>query len=97
MKMFQKSAVTCMYCKKPILNGPGSNPADFGLHYTDKDVYGQKSTCAFCDRAVTQTNRMLALAVESYRQENRDETIYRLHEAMRNIKDLLTDIENLDE
>lgn len=46
----------CKYCRKKF-KGWGNNPADFGLHYSDRDIYGIEECCNRCNALVTLTNR----------------------------------------
>ena len=61
-----KDGYVCKYCGRHFRfeDGGGCNPADFGLHYSDKDVYGLEFTCTACDRLVTITNRLIKNAID---------------------------------
>lgn len=72
---------TCKYCKKTF-KGWGNNPADFGLHYDDKDIYGREFCCDRCNLLVTMTDRMIKNVIDSgYSAESLD----RLEEQVGNI------------
>lgn len=54
----------CKYCGKTFsFEGGGCNPSDYGLHYTDQDIYGREFTCIACDKLVTMTNRYIKYAI----------------------------------
>ena len=68
----------CMYCGKTFRFGlfGGHNPSDFGLHYSDKDVYGKEYTCLACNNLVTMTNRIIKGVIDSgYSKESLDQLV----------------------
>lgn len=57
----------CMYCGR---EGSG-NPSDYGLHFNDEDVFGNKYVCPLCDRMITQSNRMFKNVLDELQNDNK--------------------------
>ena len=54
-----------MYCGR---EGFG-NPSDYGLHFNDEDVFGEKYVCPLCDEMITQSNRMFKKVLEKLQKQ----------------------------
>ena len=77
-KAKQDETFVCKYCGKTFRFGMmgGHNPSDFGLHYSDKDVYGKEYTCLACNNLVTMTNRIIKGVMDSgYSKESLDQLV----------------------
>ena len=77
-KAKQDESFTCKYCGKTFRFGQsgGHNPSDFGLHYSDKDVYGKEYTCLACNNVVTMTNRIIKGVIDSgYSKESLEQLV----------------------
>ena len=57
----------CMYCGR---EGSG-NPSDYGLHFNDEDVFGDKYACSLCDGMITQSNRMFKNVLNELQNDNK--------------------------
>ena len=78
IKSRQDETYVCKYCGKVFRFGMmgGHNPSDFGLHYTDKDVYGKEYTCLACNNLVTVTNRIIKGVIDSgFSKESLDQLV----------------------
>lgn len=51
----------CMYCGRY----GKANPADYGLHFNDDDIFGEKYVCGLCDTMITQSNRGFKLVLDT--------------------------------
>ena len=95
-KSIEKECPThyCMYCGAKI-KYYGSNPADF-LHYSDKDVFGKKFVCPFCDVIITQSNRMFYQAMKAKQDNDKTLMLQRLKLAARLLNQAVSSYENGD-
>ena len=57
----------CMYCGRE----GSTNPSDYGLHFNDEDVFGNKYVCPLCDEMITQSNRMFKSVLEELQNNNK--------------------------
>lgn len=57
----------CMYCGRE----GSANPSDYGLHFNDEDVFGNKYVCPLCDGMITQSNRMFKSVLEELQNNNK--------------------------
>ena len=85
----QDETFICKYCGKTFRFGlaGGHNPSDFGLHYSDKDVYGKEYTCLACNNLVTMTNRMIKGVIDSgYSKESLDQLVKQVEWVQDNVE-----------
>lgn len=47
------------------------NPSDYGLHFNDEDVFGNKYVCPLCNGMITQSNRMFKNVLEELQNNNK--------------------------